>query len=265
MANCYADESIEGIKDMVRTTTKGVAANFARAAKAAAAQRPTTEDLNRVTAANKLAELNKAKLDKHGLRIAQGLQRIVDGGTQNGYQTSLDLADRYMATGSAKPGLEGRVVKRANSASRQVQGKEAGPLNPAHGMASKNYAVPLKPGEKPVGHMARGLTSRDAPHSSYALQSNREQATKDKKAAPAAPKPGKTAKVKAKVAAKVTGEDSRKITITDKAFTFGAPGTARRSCWDAMVKAKTVAEYVAAGGKVKYLGRWQSAGAIKLG
>lgn len=161
------------------------------------------------------------------------------------------------------PALVGRKVLRANSASRQVQGKEPGPLNPAHGMAA----------DRGVGHMARGIGSRDAPHSAAALQDNRAAATKAERGVGpvggggklAKPVTGKTAKVAAKKQAKVEGTDNRKVTLLKKDYAFGAPGTARRVCWDAMAKAKTVADYLAGGGKAKYLGRWQAAGVIKLG
>jgi hypothetical protein len=119
---------------------------------------------------------------------------------------------------------------------------------------------------KPVGHLAAGLDGRNSPHSAKAVQDNRAAA---KKGAPAAaPKPAdkKAARVAAKAAtAAPKADDKRAITIVKKDFAFGREGTARRQSWDVCLKAKTAAAYIAAGGAAKYLPRWVSAGAIKLG
>lgn len=55
------------------------------------------------------------------------------------------------------------------------------------------------------------------------------------------------------------------VTIKDKSFTYGAEGTERRKSWDALANqkgTKTLAKFKAAGGKVKYLKRWEAQGAI---
>lgn len=110
-----------------------------------------------------------------------------------------------------KPALEGKKVMRANSASRQVQGKEPGPLNPAHGIS------------KPAGRLARGIDSHDAPHSAAAVRSNREASAKDAKpvgkggklAKVAQPKAAKT-KTAIKKEAKAARSGTRKITVVCK-------------------------------------------------
>lgn len=121
--------------------------------------------------------------------------------------------------------------------------------------------------------MARGTDSRTAPHSAKAVADGRKAKAgapaadrAQKKADKEAAKTAKKAERKAKAAPKA--DDTRKLTIADKKFTFGGEGTARRACWDAAVKVAkakgTAADYIAAGGKAKYLPRWVSAGAIKL-
>lgn len=116
---------------------------------------------------------------------------------------------------------------------------------------------------KGPGHLAKGLDARTAPHSAKAVADNAAAARKG------VAKPGKAEKKAARKterAAKAApkSDDNRRITIVDKKFTFGGDGTARRASWDAAKASKTVAEYAKAGGKLKYLPRWVSAGAIKL-
>lgn len=121
-------------------------------------------------------------------------------------------------------------------------------------------------GKQPA-QLARGVDSRNAPQSAKAVADQKRSA----KPAAAAAKAEKKAARKAERAAKAApkADDARKITIVDRKFTFGGDGTARRQCWDACVataKAKgTVADYIARGGKAKYLPRWAASGAIKLG
>lgn len=109
------------------------------------------------------------------------------------------------------------------------------------------------------GKLAKGLDAHNAPHSTKAMADARGKAAP--KAAKAAPKP-KVAKVRPNAAPKA--DDPRKIVHLRNDYVFGAEGTARRASWDACVKAKSVAAYVAAGGKVKYLPRWVAAKVIKL-
>lgn len=121
----------------------------------------------------------------------------------------------------------------------------------------------------PQASLARGITGRDAPQSSKAVADRRGTGNPTVKAS-AKPAPKAAAKKAERKAAKAEkaapkGDDTRAITIVKKDFAFGREGTARRSCWDKALKAKTVAAYIAAGGAAKYLPRWVSAGAIKLG
>lgn len=116
---------------------------------------------------------------------------------------------------------------------------------------------------KPVGHLAKGLDGRSAPHSAKAVADNHAAAKK------AAAKPAKEAKKAERKAARAEkaapkADDNRKITIVDKKFTFGGDGTARRASWDACKASKTVAEFIGKGGKAKYLPRWVASGAVKL-
>ena len=119
--------------------------------------------------------------------------------------------------------------------------------------------------EKQPAKLARGVEGKFTEHSRKAAADGR------KAAAPAkATKADKKAERKAARAAKAApkADDTRRITIADKKFSFGGEGTARRTCWDvavAVAKAKgTVADYIGKGGKAKYLPRWVSAGGIKL-
>lgn len=78
----------------------------------------------------------------------------------------------------------------------------------------------------------------------------------------AADKPAKAAK-----AAKAPAEsksDTRKITVLKKENPY-REGSARAASFEALKGAKTVDEYKAAGGAVKYISRWDSEGIIKLG
>lgn len=118
---------------------------------------------------------------------------------------------------------------------------------------------------KTPGHLAKGLNSHNAPHSAKAIADNND---KNKPTTAATKKPApKAPEKKAARAAKATpkADDARKITIVDKKFSYGAEGTSRRASWDACKASKTVAEYAAKGGALKYLPRWAAAGAIKLG
>lgn len=115
--------------------------------------------------------------------------------------------------------------------------------------------------------MAKGLDGRNSPNCSKAVQDAKAELRKvTGKAATKAPaKAAAPAKAKADKAPKKTADDTRKLTIVDKKFTFGGEGTSRRAAWDACAKAKTVADYISAGGARKYLARWEKAGAIKVG
>jgi hypothetical protein len=109
------------------------------------------------------------------------------------------------------------------------------------------------------GKLAKGLDVHNAPHSTKAMADSKG------KPAPKAAKPAKVAKPKvAKGNATPKADDPRSIVHLRKDYVFGAEGTARRASWDTCVKSKTVAAYLASGGKAKYLPRWVSAGVIKL-
>lgn len=119
--------------------------------------------------------------------------------------------------------------------------------------------------EKQPARLAKGLDVQNAPHSTKAAH---DRNAKQKAAEPAKAKPApekQAARVEAKAAkAAPKADDSRKIIVLDKKFVYGGDGTARRAAWDACKAGKTVAEYAAAGGALKYLPRWVAAGAIKL-
>lgn len=104
--------------------------------------------------------------------------------------------------------------------------------------------------EKEVSAMAAAKEAKDAP----------------KKAAPAktaAGKGGAAAKPKADKAPAETKADARKITVLKKDNPY-REGSARAASFDALKGAKTVDEYKAAGGAVKYISRWEAEGIIKL-
>lgn len=118
---------------------------------------------------------------------------------------------------------------------------------------------------QPSAKLANGITGQNSPHSAKSVA---DQRAKDKPAPKAADKKvARKEAAKAKAAPK--GDDTRKLTLLRKDFTFGAVGSARNDSWlvcAAVIKAKgTVADYIAKGGKAKYLPRWAAAGAIKLG
>ena len=127
-------------------------------------------------------------------------------------------------------------------------------------------AASLEP-RRQVSGLARGLDGRNAPHSKAALRAERAAAKGTNKADKRAEREKAKAERKAARAARAApkADDTRRITILDKNFTFGREGTARNLSWLACKKAKTVADYAKAGGKLKYLPRWAAAGAIKLG
>lgn len=119
--------------------------------------------------------------------------------------------------------------------------------------------------------LAGGLDGRNAPHSSKAVSDKRGAAKgtnkADKVQARKATEQVKKAERKAVRAEKAApkADDNRKIAIVDKKFSYGKEGSARNASWLACKGSKTVAEYAAKGGALKYLPRWVSAGAIKLG
>lgn len=119
-------------------------------------------------------------------------------------------------------------------------------------------ALPPRPAK-----LARGLDTATAPHSSKAVADSRAKAApKAEKAEKAAPK----AKVaKAPKAPKADATDTRAIKVVDKSYSYGADGSKRNESWLAAKSSKTVAAYLAAGGKAKYLPRFVAAKAIVIG
>lgn len=131
-------------------------------------------------------------------------------------------------------------------------------------------AKELTEAAKAPGHLAKGVDSRNSPHSAKSVADRKAKERPLTKAAQndhRAIKEAKARKAKAERAAKAApkADDDRKITVVDKKFAYGKEGTSRRASWDACTKSKTVAEYAAKGGALKYLPRWTAAGAIKLG
>lgn len=113
--------------------------------------------------------------------------------------------------------------------------------------------------------VAKGLDTRNAPQTMKAVADQRRAKSATKapaKEAKATAKAERKAARAAKAAPKA--DDTRKIKVLDKKFSFGGEGTSRRAAWDAVANGRTVAEFVKAGGKVKYLPRWVAAGAIAL-
>lgn len=94
---------------------------------------------------------------------------------------------------------------------------------------------------------------------------------KDKKAekkaetAKAKPKGNPEALKKAREARAEAGPDVRKITVLKKEGPGYREGSNRASSWAALKGAKTAQDYKDAGGKAKYLSRWEEEGFIKLG
>lgn len=122
---------------------------------------------------------------------------------------------------------------------------------------------------KPVGHLAKGLDAQNSPHSVKAIADARRKAPLERlkhhvtgAIARGEKKAVRAVERAAKAAPKA--DDTRRIKVLDRKFTYGKEGTARRASWDACMKAQTVADYAKAGGALKYLPRWVAAGAIKL-
>lgn len=128
-------------------------------------------------------------------------------------------------------------------------------------------ASQLEAAKREAAGLAKGVDGRNSPHSAKALGDERAKAKGSNKADKKVEKEKAKADRKAARAAKASpkADDTRKITILKKDFAFGREGSARRMSWDACLKSKTVADYAKAGGKLKYLPRWSTAGAIKLG
>ena len=109
--------------------------------------------------------------------------------------------------------------------------------------------------------LAKGLDVHCAPHSAKAIQ--------DDRLARQAAAPAKVAKAvrmaKRATTASPKADDQRTIKLLDKAYTFGREGSSRNASWIACTKSKTVADYAAKGGALKYLPRWIAANAIQLG
>jgi hypothetical protein len=79
---------------------------------------------------------------------------------------------------------------------------------------------------------------------------------------PAAAKAAKADKPKKEPKA-TAAADTRKITVVTKECPY-REGSKRAASWAALKGAKTVADYVAAGGAAKYVSRWEGEGHIKL-
>lgn len=120
-----------------------------------------------------------------------------------------------------------------------------------------------------TGKLANGLDGRSAPHCSKSVGDKAAKGTNkaDKVMARKATETAKKAERKTERAAKAPpkADDNRKIVVVDKKFSYGREGSARNAAWQACTASKTVAEYAAKGGALKYLPRWAAAGAIKLG
>lgn len=136
-------------------------------------------------------------------------------------------------------------------------------------LLAKKLADDLR-AKQPAGHLARGVDGHNSPQTTAAHAAKKQAERKAAKATEKpAPKPTEAKKEarkaeRAEKAAPKAG-DKRAITILKKDFAFGKEGTARRQSWDKALKAKTVDAYISAGGAAKYLPRWVSAGAVKLG
>lgn len=102
------------------------------------------------------------------------------------------------------------------------------------------------------------------------LTTEEVQIMANKKAEKDNPKPAKASAAKApktpkepKAAKEPKAPDTRKITVQTKECPY-REGSKRAASWAALKGAKTVADYVAAGGAIKYISRWEGEGHIKL-
>jgi hypothetical protein len=178
-----------------------------------------------------------------------------------------------------KPAKRGKVLSEKDIAARDGLGKTSKELRTQHEQelrkevresGAPRAAAAIAAAKQEAAGLAKGVDGRSAPHSAKSMQDGRAKAKAsnkaDAKGANAKATVDKKAARKAERAAKSApkADDNRKITILNKKFEFGREGTARRLSWDTCMKSKTVADYAAAGGKLKYLPRWATAGAIKL-
>lgn len=172
--------------------------------------KPTTEDLNVITAANELARLKATHLDGQGRNLVTALQLIVDGGKQNGFQTTMELTQRYLANAQVKPAPHWSSSQLIRMQAEKVPGGKAyntlvtklkacgdGDADQRKALTAEvgHLITATKPSDKSKvlpGHLARGLSSHDAPNCSASIRANRAQAKPVKAAsAPTAPKAAK--------------------------------------------------------------------------
>lgn len=90
-----------------------------------------------------------------------------------------------------------------------------------------------------------------------------KKAEKDAPAKKPATKAAKSTKAPKKEGDATPKVDNRKITVVEKENPY-REGSKRAASWDALKGAKTVEDYKANGGAVKYISRWESEGRIKL-
>lgn len=108
--------------------------------------------------------------------------------------------------------------------------------------------------KKELSTMADKLSKKAAP----------KPASKPAKAEAPKKKGNPEALKKAREAKAAAGPDTRKVTVVkDKVPTY-RDGSGRADAWALMAKAKTVQDYLDAGGKGKYVSRWEAEGAITL-
>ncbi len=114
--------------------------------------------------------------------------------------------------------------------------------------------------EKEVEAMTEKLTKKKAAPKKAAAE---KKPAAEAKAPKAKGKGNAEALKKAREARAETGPDVRKITVVTKENPF-REGSGRADCFNLLKPSKTVQDYKDAGGKVKYINRWEAEGHIKL-
>lgn len=193
-----------------------------------------------------MAKVNKDLIISNGkLRGAKEATTVIvtEGGNFNALDSYMNAAMRKLAT----TGQSLKAFKTAYAAHKAAVDAKTAPRTEAASLAT-------------------GLDSRNAPHSSKSVgDARRATGTPAKKAEAAKPAAKKAAEPKGDKAP--AAADTRKLVMVAKAENPHREDSNRAKAFEAARKAKTVADYSAAGSfaKPKYIAVWEKAGLIKVG
>lgn len=205
--------------------------------------------MTKTNAASKTAEVNAKATARKGKKVLKEEDFAMPTNAELTKANEADLRALAKQTGAPRINVLMQAKKEADGLAQGVNGQNS----PHSAKSVKDARNKTKAAEKAaeekstVKGKAKAATSNKA--DAKAERSERAVTKKAEREAKATPK----------------ADDTREITLVDKDFNFGREGTSRNLSWLACKKSETVADYIAAGGAGKYLPRWVSAGAIKLG